>query len=207
MSTKKSEPGKPAIFANYEPDPVNTFDPRGYEVDDTSWIPGYSEIVRANEIAAADDLTWNIQHRETGITKRQMYEVIGAQPRELPVEFRWLRVVGINGGNSPNADKERAAFTKRGYRTVTRAELERWGLGLPPHAFEDGSGMIRRDDVALFVVDGRRERAFKQWEAAQIAEIEGQSQRTGKDTGVAITSETERGQEEIKHRPFNLQTE
>lgn len=202
--SKKNEAGKPAIFANYEADPVQAFDPRGYEIDDASWIPGYSEIVRANEIAAADDHVWNTQHYETGITKKQMYQVIGADPRPLPVVFRWLRVVGINGGNSPNADRDRRPFTDRGYRPVRKEDLEQWGIGFPPTAHVDASGMIRRDDVALFVVDGRREKSFRDWERQQIAEAEATSQRAGKDTGVAITSEAERGQEMISHRPFKL---
>lgn len=190
--TKKSEPGKPALFANYTADDNPTFDPTGYEVEDASWIPGYSEIVRANEIAKADDFVWAVQHEKTGITKKQIYEVIGAQPQELPVEFAWLRVMGLDGGNSANADRERASYTKRGWRIVTVDDLKNWGLGLPPQAHVSG-GMIRRDDVALFVVDGRRERSFREWEARQLAEAEAETKREGEKTGVPLTGEVERG--------------
>jgi len=188
MSKQTADKNKPAIFANYVPDDEQAIDPRGFELDDPSWIPGYSEIIQANEIAAADPLVWANQHAGTGITKEKMYQVIGATPRDVPVTFRWLRVTGPDGGNSYNADEDRAQYVERGYRAVRKQDLENWGLGLPPAAHIGADGMIRRLDTALFVVDGKREKAFQEWQARMTAEAENRVERQG-ESGVAITSE------------------
>lgn len=190
--SKKNDAGKPALFANYIPD-EDTAELSGGALEDPSWIEGYSQIVQANDIAAANDLVWANQHEKTGITKEKVYNLIGARPRELPMQFKWLRVAGPDGGNSYSADADTLQHKERGYRIVTPADLTSWGLELPPSAHVAG-GMIRRLDVALFVVDGRRERLFEERRAREAAERESQEVRRGQKSGVEIRAEAERGE-------------
>lgn len=173
----KPQNRKPVILPDYTKDTEREealdFDPSIFDQSDPSWIPGYSEIVQANDIEAADDLTFRNQHSSTNITKEYLYSnIIKAHPRKLPVVFRWLRVAGPNGLNSYNADRDRMDYTKRGYRLAKQEDLTGNGFGLPPAAHVEADGTIRRDDVALFVVDGRAERAYERWLAQEIAETE-----------------------------------
>jgi hypothetical protein len=192
--SKKNDPNKPAIFADYVSDDDIAAELSNLDSLDPSRIPGYHEIVQANEIAAADQLTWDNQYAGTGITKEKIYKLIGARPQELPVNFVWLRVAGPDGGNSYSADADRMWWTERGYRPATLEDITRHGWRMPPAAHESG-GMIRRLDTALFVVDGRRARAIEKRRADQAAQAENRddSETVGKATGVPISHESERG--------------
>jgi hypothetical protein len=168
---------KPVILHDYTEDAEREealqFDPRVFDNADPSYIPGYSEIVQANDIEKANDLVFANQHEGTGITKEYVYtKILKTHPRKLPVIFRWLRVAAPNGTNSYNADRDRMDYTKRGYRIASVEDLDRHGFGRPPAAHVEADGTIRRDDVALFVVDGGAERAYERWLAQQIAETE-----------------------------------
>lgn len=163
--TKKAS--KPLLFADERTD-AERFDPRLHRGHlDPSRIPGYSEIVQANDIAKADDLVF--RDRNKGRTKEDLYHQIGASPQPLPVEFAWLQVSGPRGLESPTAMRHLDHYEHaEGFRLATRADLENHGFGFPPAAREAEDGTIRRGpDVALYVRSGE---VARMWEAAKFAD-------------------------------------
>jgi hypothetical protein len=162
-----ASPSKPLLFADERTD-AERFDPRLHRGHlDPSRIPGYSEIVQANDIAKADDLIF--RERNAGRTKEHFYKQIGASPQPLPVEFMWLRVSGPRGLESPSAMRDLDRYEHaEGFRLASRADLENHGYGFPPAAREAEDGTIRRGpDVALYVRSGE---VARMWEAAKIAD-------------------------------------
>lgn len=155
---------KPVILPDYNTDTeraaIQTFNEQFFEQMDTSYIPGYTETVKANDIAATDDGTWYEQHKATGLKKEDVYKQIGANPRELPVRFMWLRVMDTNGiEGGAEVTKGLYDYKRRGYRPAVEADLTGNGFGFPPAAYKVGEA-IRRDDLQLFVVDGRAASAY-----------------------------------------------
>lgn len=161
------EKSVPMIFADDRSD-TERFDPtlhRGHL--DPSRIPGYSEIVQANDIASSDPLVFR---NANGRSHEDVFRQIGATPQKLDVEFKWLPISGAAGGGLP-ASQARIMdrYThQEGFRLAKVEDLTSRGYGFPPlgRIAEDGS--IRRGaDTALFVRSGD---VARMWEAARIAE-------------------------------------
>jgi len=173
---------KPALFA--EDYSIDKFNPRSRTASDPSRIGGWSEIVMANDIAKADDLEFREAHREAVniSTKEDVYKQIGAKPQELPVEFKWLRINGPGGANSPTANAEVDMYTSdQGFVLCTKDRFdalnEAYGYEFNHAAWsvsEDGT--IRRGyDVALFYRSGEVARMWDKFLADEAAMAEGAS--------------------------------
>lgn len=202
MSTPKtSTPSKPAIFADDRSD-AERFDPsqhRGHL--DPSRIPGYSEVVMANDIARADDLYFRSQN---GRTKEDVYRQIGATPKELDVEFAWLPVSAAGGAPSNVQARVLDRYQhQEGFRLATEEDLTSRGFGFPPLGRLAEDGTIRRGaDVALFVRSGvvaRKWDAFKQREQAELEGRVPTSLSAGGYSAEAFGSEEERETITVKH--------
>ena len=160
------KPSKPLLFADERSD-SERFDPRLHRGHmDPSRVPGYAEIVMANDIARADDLTF--RDRNAGRTKEDVYRQIGSQPQPLPVELAWLRITGPGGTDSPRAYQELDHYKNaQGFRLCRSEDLEAHGYGFPPAARLAEDGTIRRGpDVALYIRSGE---VARMWEADKIA--------------------------------------
>lgn len=170
--TKTSSPSKPAIFADDRPD-EERFSPalhRGHL--DPSRIPGYSEIIRANDIEKADDLLFRDRN---GMTKEDVYRLIGAKPQTLDVEFAWLPVSAAGGAPSQVQSRELDRYqNQEGFRLATEDDLSSRGFGFPPLGRLAEDGTIRRGaDTALFVRSGEVARAWNAHRKAEQAALEG----------------------------------
>jgi len=166
---------KPVIFSDDRTD-AERFDPRKSRGSlDPSRIPGYAEIVRANDLNKADDLEF--RSRNAGRTKEDYFKLIGAQPQDLPVQFAWLRVSGPGGADSLSAQREvDRAKNEEGFRLATVEVLEKYGYGFPPTARRAEDGTIRRGaDTALFYRDGEVARRWERYYAEETARREGVS--------------------------------
>jgi len=116
------------------------------------YIPGYSEIVMANDLAKSTQIPEYI--------KEKYYKVdFGTGPQELPFIFAWVRVTGPTGELSASANQDAFDYKQKGWRAVKcsskkQSEFkEQFGYGFPPAATITSDGMIRHRDAALFVVD------------------------------------------------------
>jgi hypothetical protein len=168
----EATPRKPLLFAD-ERSEAEKFDPmlhRGHL--DPSRIPGYSEIVMANDISRADDLVFRSAN---GVTKEDMYRKIGATPRVLDVEFAWLPISGAGGAPSELQTRALDGYLhQEGYRLASKEDLTSRGFGMPPLGRESEDGTIRRGaDVALFVRSGEVSRKWNAYKIAEQAELEG----------------------------------
>jgi hypothetical protein len=153
---------------------------------DSSYIPGYSEIVKANEIAASNDLEFAQAHKDAvsgARTKDDWYKIIGARPQKLPVYFKWLRVTSVSGDRSYNADVEVAQHQRRGWRLATDDDLGSHGWGLPPAGILGADRYIRRLDTALFVIDAALE---DRYQAALRKTPDDEAPKVGENTQVEI---------------------
>ena len=192
---------KPVILSDYKSDTDDFgFDPSIFgETNDPYYIPGYTEQCKANDVEKADDFRFREQHQSDGITKQKLYdEVIKCQPRALPYVFSWLRVIGIDGTANANVVRDMYEYTKRGYKKVNwHEDQERIfsanGWGMPPGAVIEADGTVRRDDLALFVVDGRAERAWEKWLAEYTASLE--SSKSENEDGVSNKGSTNKTSE------------
>ena len=159
---------KPVIFADTRTD-AEKFDPMLHQgALDPGRIPGYSEIVMANDIAKADDLIFRNQN--LGRTKEDIYRQIGVQPQELDVEFKWLRITGPGGSESHSARRDLdSQINQEGFRLASEEnDIVARGYGFPPSGRRAEDGTIRRgSDVALYVRDGK---VAQKWEAFRNAE-------------------------------------
>lgn len=173
---------KPLLF----PEDYNTskFDPRSRTASDPSRIPGYSEIVKANDIDRADDLEFRNAHKDSKDIKRKedVYAKIGSKPSQLPVEFAWLRVNGPGGANSPTANAEVDSYmADQGFIPCTKDRFDalcaEYGYSFNSAAWrvaEDGT--IRRGyDVALFYRRGDVAEMWNKALADEAARREGAS--------------------------------
>ena len=166
---------KPVIFSEDRSD-AERFDPRLHLGSlDPGRIPGYSEIVQANDIARADALEF--REKNLGRTQEDLFKEIGANPRKLDVEFQWLRIIGPSGVGSPNARRELDHYTNQeGFRLATEEDLTSRGFDFPPQAWRSEDGTIRRgSDVALYVRSGEVARMWERFRAEEAAQREGNS--------------------------------
>lgn len=169
-----SKPVKPVLFPDSRTD-AEKFDPRLHMgALDPSRIPGYSEIVQANDVAKSDPLVFRNQ---TGMTHEDMFKKIGAKPQELPVEFKWLRISGPGGADSHSAMRTLdTAKNKEGFRLASEEDLERYGYSFPPAGRKAEDGTIRRGaDTALFIRSGEVARMWERYIVEEAARLEGAS--------------------------------
>jgi hypothetical protein len=170
MSETKTS--KPVLFADTRSD-VERFDPMTQQEHlDPSRIPGYSEIVMANDIAKADDL---IFRSKNGRTKEEVYRQIGATPRPLDVEFAWLPISAAGGAPSQLQARVLDRWqNSEGFRLATAEDLTARGFGFPPLGRHAEDGTIRRGaDTALFVRSGEVARKWDAFKSRKQAELEG----------------------------------
>lgn len=130
--------------------------------NDAGYIPGYSEQVRANEIANIDPTVENFTTSKhikiNGLNLRDHYIKMYGTPKPLPVRFKWVRVEDQHGDdNTPNIRNDLLPYMKDGYKFVKTEDMEalskEYGYGMPPAGVVAPDGTIRRGDVALVVVD------------------------------------------------------
>jgi hypothetical protein len=160
---------KPTLFTNED-----RFDPKAQNgTSDPGRIEGYSEIVRANDLAKADDYKFREIHG--GKTKEDVYKVIGASPRELDCEFGWLPISGGAGGSMSQAASQQLDhyMSREGFVLANEADLTSRGFRLPPTAHIAADGTIRRgSDVALYIRSGEVARKWERYKADLAAEAE-----------------------------------
>jgi hypothetical protein len=147
---------KPVLFHKEEAD-IASLPRRLRSRLGADYIPGYSEIVMANDLSESNVISTDV--------KEKYYSVdFGTGPSELPVEFKWVPVVGPDGNTSFNANEAVWHHKSQGYKPVTlRAQTretaeeefrkEFVGFGFPPAAELSADGMVRHRDAALFYVD------------------------------------------------------
>lgn len=166
---------KPILWPDERSD-AERFDPRKHRGTlDPSRIPGYSEIVQANDIALADPLRFRDAN---GMTKEDAYQLIGATPRKLDVEFKWLPISGGGGANMSQA-QERVLdryTNQEGFRLAKETDLTSRGFGFPPLGRLAEDGTIRRGpDTALFVRSGEVATMWDAFKQQEQADLEGRS--------------------------------
>ena len=96
--------------------------------EDNSYVPGYSEKRRANEVRVKE----------------------GHEPLPLP-RLQWIPIGTVSGDAAPTRDTMQ--FYRLGYRFMTKDVLEGMGFELPPAAHVAADGTIRREDLGLACVD------------------------------------------------------
>lgn len=186
---------KPLILADDTPAVERTRqDDYIWEEHDSSYIPGYAEHVKANDIASSRRLTQE--------EKDKYYQRWNAGPKELPVNFVWLRISNAAGGVSHSAAVDRMVYTQAGYRICRKDDFTElmekypgiiwdtpWDRG---SASLEADGTIRRLDSALFVVmtDDPRYVAWQRRRAEDKARYDMVAQPSGPE---GWTAEEERG--------------
>lgn len=171
-----SETRKPMLFGDPTPDIQRKAEAdatrRSEFATDPFYIPGYSELVKANAIGSAVQ-TFSGQGIDES-EKQDYYKRYGTSPRELPFHFMPVRVRGPGGGGSTQADIEADTWKNLGYRPVSAEDFEEGGklaqagFGKPTAMTETADGKFTSWDTELWVVDGERHRineAQKQAEA------------------------------------------
>lgn len=132
-------PRKPLIFETNPLDEefLDEFDQDfGVSRFDASYVPGYSEKRIENQIRARD-----------------------SKPLLPLPRLEWVRVTKKGGQMTSESDEGMVEWLRLGYRACGVDDLESFGFGFPPTAHVGSDGLIRRGDVALFVVgDERAER-------------------------------------------------
>lgn len=204
---------KPVLFAeDLESNPDQRFDPEFWEgrAADPSWVPGYSEIVQANDVARVDDLDFRNAMREAKNSKfrskEDVYRMIGASPQQLPVELAWLPISGPNGeGASADARRQLDVYMNRqGFRLARKEDLEEHGYGTTPAMRFAEDGTIRRGpDTALYIRSGEVARKWERHKQKKAADAEGRAldseMRDGSYAAPTFESE-ERSVEDIAHK-------
>lgn len=171
---------KPAIFSDNRSD-AERFDPKLHRGSlDPSRVPGYSEVVQANDIAPADALYF--REANAGRTKEDIYKQIGAAPRELPVELAWLPAPDT--GSSAQRRQLDQYTMQQGFRLV-KGETVDGAPALPRHLRDLGYGFLgtwrlaedgsvrRGPDTALYWRSGEVAQMWKADKAEKQAAFEG----------------------------------
>jgi hypothetical protein len=169
---------KPLILADDTPSvmkrPYN--DEHLWEDHDSSYIPGYAEVVKANDL----DTSITLSAKD----KEPYFKRWGTGPRKLPFMFVFLRMTNAAGGVSHSAAIDRMAYQQAGFNICTKddylALMEQYPEILTGTPWEAGSavlepdGTIRRLDSALFVVmtDNPRYIAWQRRRAEDLARTE-----------------------------------
>ena len=155
MATDSNIKSKPLLFGNAKLDAtaiedIEKFQDQGF---DWSYVPGYGEQRILNEHAVRD----------------------GQRP--VPIDnLYWVRVSRTDGSNVDY--REAVNVSRLGYRACTIDDLRERGWGMPPSAHVAADGTIRREDVALAIVDSDRAGKNKKRQQAINAEFEGKNPGT-----------------------------
>lgn len=141
------------------------------------YIPGYSEIVFANDLSTSQQLS--------EADKQEYYKKeFGVGPNVLPVEFKWVRVSGPQGQPTDSAREDTFNYRRMGYKPVNVETEEdfkaQFGFGFPPVAHIGADGMIRHRDSALFYVDRATADRLEQERLAENKRFLGNNQPDGK---------------------------
>lgn len=143
---------------------IERFEDQGF---DWSYVPGYSEQRIMNEHAVRD----------------------GHKPMPLD-RLYWARVARTDGSD---VDYREAVNTARlGYRACTIEDLKERGWGMPPAAHVAEDGTIRRQDVALAIVDEDRARRNRVRQEHANAEFEGRDPMPDMPRGISGESTLEK---------------
>ena len=153
--------------------------------NDPGWIPGYSEQVRANEIANIDPTQRNFttgrefKSKDGTQLQQHYFRMLGKTPKPLPVRFKWVRVSGMDGTENKNVRTDMAVYTRDGYKFAKLEDLQAHGYEVPPVAEIAADGLIRRGDVALMVVDAEGAKKIEARKALERAEADTPSVQPG----------------------------
>ena len=131
MANKKAV-GKPLLFgdATFDDDRIEQI--RAIDANwDRSYVPGYGEKRMEYDLAVRD--------------KRK--------PPSMP-RLQWIRLGRVDG--TEVGDNDMVAWALLGYRFMTKEDLEAFSYGMPPTAYVDPQGRIRRADLVLAFVDEAR---------------------------------------------------
>ena len=135
MSTTKTPvPRKPLLFGE---NPLNDLRVSNMEASgniDASFVPGYSNIRRINDLRRAR----------------------GEKTLPQSARAQWVRVQQRSGEYVAKTDEGMIEYSRLGYVAAGLDDLERLGWGMPPTASVGEDGLIRRGDLALFYVDAER---------------------------------------------------
>jgi len=141
---------------------------------DRSYVPGYSEKVRYNDLAP----------------------VQGHEPVNIPARLQWVRVSRTGGDDVDR--KDLLEFGRLGYEFVmadsngkggylrSSKDLSQYDYGFPPTAYVSSDGLIRREDLALAIVDGDRAQINREARARRLGQTMPQ---VGDRTGEQFTVE------------------
>lgn len=113
---------------------------------DDSYVPGYSEKSRENQLR---------------INR-------GEDPVPMP-RLQWIRIRNVN--NEDVGMPERVNWHMLGYQLCTKEDLEKHGWGMPPAATIDVNGNIRRLDQALAIVDAAQAERNREYQKQQNAQF------------------------------------
>ena len=140
--------GKPLVLPQDLPDTIRASmaDAFLWEERTPDYVPGHAELVMANEISA--------NRRLSTEEKEKHFQRLGTRGGPLPAELGWVRILGVNGGYSASASIDAAEWKRKGYKPAREEDLKRLGWKLPPAAHVEPDGTIRREDTALWIVDG-----------------------------------------------------
>lgn len=123
---------------------------------DLTYVPGFSDMRRARDIALADIASGKRQKHEVTLTP-------------LPVNVRWVRTTTVGG--SPDGRKQIMAGNL-GYTAVTKDSIgEPWLTALPPGCVVNADGTLQKGDTMLFVADGATAARNAARKAAQTARM------------------------------------
>lgn len=160
VTATTAPPKKPLLFADsmFDDERTDAFESMNLSWD-PSYVPGYSEARRANE-----------QREARG-------EAMIPIPRLL-----WVRVAHTDGRMVSATNEGMLNYLKLGYRACGLSDLEAQGWGKPPTATVGPDGLIRRGDLALFIVGeerAERNRAALKRLNAEVVENDEPEGRTG----------------------------
>jgi len=122
------------LFAD---NPLNDLRTAGAGVEggiDASFVPGYSNVRRENELR----------------------RVKGLPLLPQPARAQWIRVTRRSGEFVATNDEGMSEWMRLGYVACGLDDLDRLGWSMPPTAQVGEDGLIRRGDLALFYVDAER---------------------------------------------------
>jgi hypothetical protein len=138
---------KPLLFGDATLDAARIEEMRAIEGQwDRSYVPGYGEARRKNE--------WLIRD--------------GKKP--IPMDrLQWVRVGHVDGREV--GDRDMLDWALNGYQFITKQELTDRGWGMPPTAYVDSQGRIRREDLALAFVDAKQAAKNRERQEAIDAEF------------------------------------
>lgn len=115
---------------------------------DNSYVPGYSEARRENEIRVSK----------------------GLDPIPIP-RLQWVRANNVAGENVP--PDEMINWHMLGFAACTQEDLKNHGWSMGPQCFEHADGTIRRGDLMLTIVPHQVNEKNVQTHREFTAEFEG----------------------------------